>query len=221
MDIGGPAWSEAQRAWRRLLKRAAETTSRDGGEHALHALSDISMVRRLLDQAELSAVRTARRHAKSWAEIATNLGVTRQSAWERWRELDDTGPVGGASEASAMAHPEAQARAVAAASMEQVEARTKPVTVPDVIGLTVDEARRVLTEAGFIAAAHIPGAAPDPDLPPDGTVVDQVPEAGARRRPGSSITLWIERGDGSAGVREPRRPGPSPREAFAENDPTG
>jgi hypothetical protein len=39
--------------------------------------------------AELVAVRTARRHGKSWREIATKLGVTRQSAWERWRDLDD------------------------------------------------------------------------------------------------------------------------------------
>ena len=29
-------------------------------------------------------------HGKSWAEIATHLGVTRQSAWERWRDLDDS-----------------------------------------------------------------------------------------------------------------------------------
>ena len=46
-------------------------------------------MRRLLDQAELAAVRAARGRAKTWAEIATRLGVTRQSAWERWRDLDD------------------------------------------------------------------------------------------------------------------------------------
>jgi hypothetical protein len=27
-----------------------------------------------------------------WTEIATALGVTRQSAWERWHELDETRP---------------------------------------------------------------------------------------------------------------------------------
>jgi hypothetical protein len=28
----------------------------------------------------------------SWAEIATALGVTRQAAWERWHEIDETLP---------------------------------------------------------------------------------------------------------------------------------
>lgn len=37
----------------------------------LIALADVGLVRHLLDQAELVAVRTARRHGKSWAEIAT------------------------------------------------------------------------------------------------------------------------------------------------------
>jgi hypothetical protein len=37
---------------------------------------------------ELSTVRQAREAGLSWTEIATSLGVTRQSAWERWHELD-------------------------------------------------------------------------------------------------------------------------------------
>jgi hypothetical protein len=55
----------------------------------MKALGDIRLVRGLLDQAELGAVRAARREGRSWAEIATILGVTRQSAWERWRDLAD------------------------------------------------------------------------------------------------------------------------------------
>lgn len=188
MDIGGPAWSEAQRAWKRLIKRLGGDTGLTG-ERALHALSDVSLVRRLLDQAELASVRTARRDGRSWAEIATNLGITRQSAWERWREFDEsTEPTG----------------------------EGRQITVPGVVGLSVTEARDVLRAADLLAALHVPGSAPDPVLPPDGTVVDQVPEAGARRRPGSTITLWVQRGGGSAGVREPRRPSPSPRSASAE-----
>ncbi|WP_458114598.1 helix-turn-helix domain-containing protein [Arthrobacter sp. R1-13] len=35
-------------------------------------------------------MRQARKAGLSWTEIATALGVTRQSAWERWRELDKT-----------------------------------------------------------------------------------------------------------------------------------
>lgn len=53
------------------------------------ALGDIRLVRGLLDQAEMGAVRAARRDSRPWAEIATMLGVTRQSAWERWRDLVD------------------------------------------------------------------------------------------------------------------------------------
>jgi DNA invertase Pin-like site-specific DNA recombinase len=77
------AWREARAAWERLAVPPAS------GEGALDALSDIGVVRRSLDQAELEAVRAARRDRKSWAEIATRLGVSRQSAWERWKDLDD------------------------------------------------------------------------------------------------------------------------------------
>lgn len=34
----------------------------------------------------------ARKAGLSWAEIATALGVTRQAAWERWHEIDETMP---------------------------------------------------------------------------------------------------------------------------------
>lgn len=80
------AWGQAQQAWRRLAARGGRP---DEADEALAALSDIGVVRRILDQAELAAVRTARQHGKSWAEIATHLGTTRQSAWERWRDLDE------------------------------------------------------------------------------------------------------------------------------------
>jgi DNA-binding Lrp family transcriptional regulator len=57
-------------------------------EAAERALQDIRLVRALLQQAELNAVRTARSGGASWAEVATMLGISRQSAWERWRDLD-------------------------------------------------------------------------------------------------------------------------------------
>jgi hypothetical protein len=81
------AWEQARQAWRRLAVNSERPRGDDDG---LASLSDIGVVRRMLDQAELAAVRTARRGGKSWAEIATHLGVTRQSAWERWRDLDDS-----------------------------------------------------------------------------------------------------------------------------------
>lgn len=60
----------------------------DDGPAALKALEDIRFVRALLDTSERNAVRTARSNGRSWTDIASALGVSRQSAWERWR--DDT-----------------------------------------------------------------------------------------------------------------------------------
>jgi hypothetical protein len=57
-------------------------------EAADQALQHVRLIRGLLDQAEMNAVKTAREGGASWAEIATMLGVTRQAAWERWRDLD-------------------------------------------------------------------------------------------------------------------------------------
>lgn len=57
----------------------------------MKALADIRLCRDLLQQAEMVAVQTARRHGKSWAEVSTMLGVARQSAWEKWHDLS-SGP---------------------------------------------------------------------------------------------------------------------------------
>ena len=202
----------------------------DDGGSALDALADVGQVRRLLDQAELVAVRTARRHGKSWAEIATRLGVTRQSAWERWRDLDeaDGGPTPGqasddvvpdvtaASAVDRAARALARSGEIGRAAMER--RRRSSVIVPNVVGLSWDDARHALLDAGLV------GVGPDPDGPPitalgwpDAVVTDQSPESGARVPAGSMVTLWIERGGGS-GVREPRRPLPRPRTGRAMND---
>lgn len=60
----------------------------DDGDAALKALGDVGLVRGLLDRAEIVAVKTARQHGKTWAEIGTQLGMTRQAAWDRWHEFD-------------------------------------------------------------------------------------------------------------------------------------
>ncbi|MCV7441096.1 PASTA domain-containing protein [Mycobacterium paraense] len=189
------AWEQAQRAWLRLAARSGRPSG-DG----LDALSDIGVVRRMLDQAELAAVRTARRAGKSWAEIATELGVTRQSAWERWRDLDDS--------------PRGAETAVGDAAAEAVKMRVREapwsarVTVPNVVGLEWTAAREALNDKGLIAM----NAQPDfPSAPGDGAwiVTDQSPESGARVKSGSAVRLWLN-GDGGAGVREPRRPRPTP-----------
>lgn len=52
------------------------------------ALLFIRLVRDLLDQAEMYAVKAARERGASWAEIAAMLGVTREAASKRWGDLD-------------------------------------------------------------------------------------------------------------------------------------
>jgi hypothetical protein len=92
---GRSGWQEGRRAWARLTgwhQDAPAGSHPDDGDEALKALTDIGRVRQLLDQAELVAVKTARTHGKSWAEIATMLGVARQSAWEKWRDLESRRP---------------------------------------------------------------------------------------------------------------------------------
>lgn len=85
------------------------------------------------------------------------------------------------------------------------------VTVPDVIGFDGEAGRRVLISAQLAVVSS------DPDEPPPimGTggavVLDQKPAPGEQVRRGSTVTLWLGRGPGSAGVREPLHPDPSPR----------
>ncbi|HEY3925626.1 MAG TPA: PASTA domain-containing protein [Acidothermaceae bacterium] len=231
----GP-WQLGRRAWERLdgwhLDGRSVSSGRgaghsDDGDGALAALADVGFVRHLLDQAELVAVRTARRHGKSWAEIATKLGVTRQSAWERWRELDEApsegptvrrlaNPVDDVVEAVA-AGLVADASATPAEVLERTARdlrRRSNVRVPNVLGTTWDDARVALMKVGLVALG------PDPDGPPleatnwpDAKVVFQSPESGAKVPAGSTVTLWVRRGGGSGGVREPRRPLPGPQSA--------
>jgi transposase-like protein len=187
-------WREGVEAWRRLVGRSTS------GDAALDALSDVGLVRRMMDEVELQAVRDARRAGRSWTEIATRLGMTRQSAWERWRELDEK-----------PAPPTALDQATREAAEELVTARAR-VTVPDVVGLSWPAAQHRLIEE------HLHAVLADPQLLPlvgpeadDFLVVDQKPAAGDRVAQASPVTLWLHRGPGSAGVRAPLPPPPSPR----------
>ena len=206
--MGGLRWSDGYEAWKRLRRWHERGTAE--GDAALDALSDVGALRRLLDEAELAAVRAARGRAKSWAEIATRLGVTRQSAWERWRDLDDVRPAADEAAADLWAATEEAATELVAAALDE-----PPVAVPDVVGLEWETARRVL------AAARLVAVSADPDgPPPGGVVVEQKPGAGERVEPRSSVRLWLGRGPGDAGVREPLHPRPTPRATGGAIDET-
>jgi hypothetical protein len=204
---------DAWRAWERLTRWLIEEASGDG---AVDALDDIGVVRRLLDQAELNAVRTARRHGKSWAEIATRLGVSRQSAWERWRDIDDETEAGEQRTVSGQTPGgpfEGIEQDLKESLIEDVLSRRarglrrrSTVVVPNVVGMTWDAARDVLRKKDLFGVS----ADDDPVGWSQAVVTDQSPESGAKVPVGSRVLLWVERGEGGAGVREPRRPKPTP-----------
>jgi transposase-like protein len=176
----------------------------------LATLADVGVVRRMLDQAELAAVRTARLHGKSWAEIATHLGVTRQSAWERWRDLDES-PGGEPQRTESTVLNDAAEHLLDMGARER--RRASKVLVSNVIGLDWIRAREVLADSELVAI----NAQPDAPTAPESRgwlVTDQSPESGSRVPAGAVVRLWL-RGDGDAGVREPRRPRPTPRSSGA------
>ncbi len=79
------------------------------------------------------------------------------------------------------------------------------------IGLTWDDAQQVLQRQGLVGTLEDPAGSLLAAMGwPNAVVSDQVPESDARVPVGSSVKLWLGRGGGSAGVREPRRPKPSP-----------
>ena len=201
--------------WKRLTAWLPGGEPPDDPDTALHALADVAEARRGLEQAELLAVRVARRHGKSWTEIATMLTISRQAAWERWRELD------------AAPDPAAEPgeRPVIDAVVSEVVTRARrrrrgTVKVPDLLGLSWTDALAILTRSGLEAVS----ATPDIDVQYDQddlrptVVVRQYPDPDTPVPTASVVRLWLERGDGEAGVREPRRPTPPPRFARAQRD---
>jgi len=196
--------------WQRLTPWLPDGDKPDDGDGAVRALNDIATARHQLDLAELAAVQVARRHGKPWSEIATMLGITRQSAWERWRDIDSDAanselrsartPLGAVERAAGAAAGELSARA----------RRSRNVKVPDLVGLNASDALGILTRAGLDAVSETPsiGLLEDPGELAPAIVVRQYPDPGAAVPPASTVKLWLERGDGSAGVREPRRPIP-------------
>jgi hypothetical protein len=94
------------------------------------------------------------------------------------------------------------------------------VAVPDVVGITIWDARRVASEAGVALAQ------PDPDGPPLGAltwpgvwlITEQQPLPGSRVYRWDSVRVRFRSvdDDGMAGAREPLRPLPDPDVLTAE-----
>lgn len=92
-------WQDGRRAWERIRGWHLSSPAGEGRPRvakAQRALIDVRRVRSLLDVTEMNAVRAARQAGASWTtDVATMLGVSRQSAWERWREIDEPRTVAG------------------------------------------------------------------------------------------------------------------------------
>lgn len=84
------------------------------------------------------------------------------------------------------------------------------VFVRHVVGLDWIRAHEVINEQGLVAVNWTNPGEPGR---PGSVVTDQIPEVRERVDPGSKVFLFFGR-DGGAGVREPRRPRPTPRSAH-------
>jgi hypothetical protein len=84
---GGPI---THRALTGPKRRYSDWTDDQWRKEVLLTLSSVKQTREQCNATELSTVREARKAGLSWTEIAGSLAVTRQSAWERFHELDET-----------------------------------------------------------------------------------------------------------------------------------
>jgi len=174
----------------------SDPNERDEGREALEKLAAIRHSRHQLDEQELFAVKAARRAGRSWAEIATMLGITRQSAWERWNDLEQD------------ADDPIAATATALTVQAMGSRRRSTIKVPELAGMTFEKASHRLQRLGLGCLPMEVDPVHQDDLP-QLIVRVQAPEAGARLSPGSPVRLWLRAsGGGGAGVREPRRPRP-------------
>jgi hypothetical protein len=94
--------------------------------------------------------------------------------------------------------------------------------VPDLVGLPVEEARQVATEAGVVPTSADPDGPPLAALTWPGryVVTAQEPGPGAAPLRWDGVVVAVRRDDGGAGDREPRLPRPDLLVAREEEDRT-
>lgn len=61
----------------------------DARGSATEALGHVASLKRELETVEAITVKNARLDGATWQDIATILGVTRQSAWNKYRNVDE------------------------------------------------------------------------------------------------------------------------------------
>ena len=125
------------------------------------------------------------------------LTISRQAAWERWRELD--------SEPDSTIQPADAQRITGAVTADLVAraGRRRIVKVPDLLGLTWADAITIFTRSGLDAVLATPDTSPHgspEDLRPIG-VVRQYPDPDTRIHAASTVKL----------ARTRRRRGRGPR----------
>jgi DNA invertase Pin-like site-specific DNA recombinase len=77
VDASEDLWNR----WRRLIRQASPDP--------LEVATMAATFERYFDAVKTEAVKAARRAGHSWEEIASTLGTSRQSAWERYRRAEN------------------------------------------------------------------------------------------------------------------------------------
>ncbi|GAA3163294.1 Stk1 family PASTA domain-containing Ser/Thr kinase [Planomonospora alba] len=107
----------------------------------------------------------------------------------------------------------AAGKKVAKGSSVRIYIPKEAVELPGVVNLTVKDATAMLKEAGFkVKVVEQPS-----DLP-EGTVLSQAPEAGARLQPGTTITLIVSSGQPPMPTQQPDIPTDQPTDDAPTDD---
>ncbi|SNT61734.1 serine/threonine protein kinase [Streptosporangium subroseum] len=108
-------------------------------------------------------------------------------------------------------------KSVSKGSSVRIYVPMESVEVPNVVNITVNDAKQTLKEAGFKAKV----AEQESDLP-EGTVLSQSPEAGSKYQPGITVTLIVSSGAPPVPTEQPTLPSDEPTfdDQPTEPDPT-
>jgi hypothetical protein len=75
-----------------MIRTAEKMLGEARGHAALERLGDLEAARKLADDAYVETVRELHRGGMSWTDVGQLLGMTRQAAWERFRESGSPSP---------------------------------------------------------------------------------------------------------------------------------